>query len=64
MDVDENDASSEEEKIDADNLVRNDIENLERLNFDFEAYPLSDDDVAGVVNLLTQVIYKNIHDGS
>lgn len=35
-----------------------DLEDVEELIFDFEAYPVSDYDKEGLVNLLTQVLFN------
>lgn len=61
MDVDDkeeiDDNSVEDDSMDEDDnaLVPFDVDNLERENFEFEACPMDEGDVDGIVNLLTQV---------
>lgn len=42
---------------DEDRLMRDDLDNAEKLVFDFEAYPVCDGDKGGLINLLTQAFF-------
>jgi hypothetical protein len=50
--------SSDEEN----ELLRDDTETMEKINFDFEALPLDTQDVDGLVNLLTQIFLRTTVD--
>ncbi|VDO48604.1 unnamed protein product, partial [Brugia timori] len=49
---------SRDESQDEVGLIRDDLENAEELVFDFEAYPICDDDKEGLVNMLTQIFLR------
>jgi hypothetical protein len=51
----ETDSNDEDDDSDQDALIPDDVDGLERLNFEFEAVPLEQGDIEGIVNLLTQV---------
>lgn len=50
---------SDEEIEDEESDLENDsnLDNMEKLNFDFEAFSPCESDLEGLVNLITQVIY-------
>uniref|UniRef100_A0A914Z347 Uncharacterized protein n=1 Tax=Panagrolaimus superbus TaxID=310955 RepID=A0A914Z347_9BILA len=54
--VEDDDASDEEEE--EDELMNDNTEAMEKLTFDFEAFPLDTGDVDGLVNLLTQIFLR------
>uniref|UniRef100_A0A8R1TJX1 Uncharacterized protein n=1 Tax=Onchocerca volvulus TaxID=6282 RepID=A0A8R1TJX1_ONCVO len=47
-----------DESTDEDKLMRDDLDDAEKLIFDFEAYPMNDSDKEGLINLLTQAFLK------
>ncbi|VDP12784.1 unnamed protein product [Onchocerca flexuosa] len=49
---------SSDESTDEDKLMRDDLDDAEKLVFDFEAYPMNDSDKEGLINLLTQAFLK------
>uniref|UniRef100_A0AC34GJI9 Uncharacterized protein n=1 Tax=Panagrolaimus sp. ES5 TaxID=591445 RepID=A0AC34GJI9_9BILA len=51
----DDDVSDEEEE---DELMNDNTEAMEKLTFDFEAFPLDTGDVDGLVNLLTQIFLR------
>ncbi|MCP9261625.1 hypothetical protein DINM_004970 [Dirofilaria immitis] len=50
--------SDADESMDEDKLLRDDLDNAEQLVFDFEAYPMHNNDREGLVNLLTQIFLR------
>ncbi|KAE9552107.1 hypothetical protein FO519_004687 [Halicephalobus sp. NKZ332] len=55
VDDEESEGDSEEEG----ELMDDNIEKMEKVNFDFEAFPLESGDVPGLVNLLTQIFLRS-----
>ncbi|KAK6102975.1 p21-C-terminal region-binding family protein [Brugia pahangi] len=51
-------SNDSDESQDEVGLIRDDLENAEELVFDFEAYPICDDDKEGLVNMLTQIFLR------
>lgn len=55
---------SQDESPDEDKLMKDDLDDADKLVFDFEAYPMYDGDKEGLVNLLTQVFFDVSHSKS
>lgn len=53
--MEEDEEEDEEGESSADELMNDELETAEKLNFDFEAYPPCPEDADQINNLLTQV---------
>ena len=55
----EDEEEMDDEEDEEDELMTDDIGKMEKVNFDFEAFPLESGDVPGLVNLLTQIFLRS-----